>query len=180
MLIALLSGCATNMKLTALEEMKPLEAIVVAKVTLIYNDEDVTDRVGFIFDGRRTGAHIPVLPESKYLFLKMLPGKHTLDSFQLRAGLGMKAFAANEVSFEVLPNQVNYIGDLYVVRNGMGWLGTLLSVDPVLSNLLMHQGEHTVAVTANLDAAQAAFSKRFNTDRKLTESLIKLAPPAAE
>ena len=178
----LLNGCATSRILTSVDHVSPEQAIVVGKFQVLYNGKDMTKDAVIAFD--RSAFR---LDESGYLFLECPVGQNAIRAVMERGGVIKHNFGAEDLTFQLAGGGVvNYIGDITVNWHGMGkgaaW-GSLIGgelVGGIAGGAIIQdqatKGGIMITVETNTAAAQAAFQKKYSTDRPLTLSLLVVKP----
>ncbi len=168
-----LAGCAAK-NLNALEEAAPNEAIVVAKIRVIYNGEDVTKMSSVSFPGNPSAVSVMdrvVLDETGYVFIKRPAGEDSIRVVTHRAGIISHDFDPKELTCQLSANEITYIGDITFEWTGSS-AGTAWTISLLSNNILKLCGDITVSVESNFDAAREAFREKFHTDRDMKISLL--------
>lgn len=177
--VMLLSGCASHNMVKELSDVTQDEIIVIGKFNIAYNGEDVTERTSIVMSRRDqlVGPYLPHVPDAQgYVYGRFPKGKRiTVDSLLLRAGAlqgHMGHPGKDDVYLEVQGDGPFYMGDLTVTWMGPSAAASILAVEPymLIRNKVMRK-DLDIDVTSNLQAAQDAFNKKFNTNAVLKESL---------
>lgn len=171
-----LPGCANYFpRLDNLAVEKPDEALVVAKIRVIYNGEDVTKGCSVLFDSKWSGT----LDESGYIITRLPVGKYTFSHLIHNSGLMQHRFKAEELTMQIKGGDtINYVGDITFEWKGMNSAGgvALIAFTGVVGNGLLSGGDLTVVVESHEPQMQAEIKRRFAVERKLTPSYMVVKP----
>lgn len=177
-----LNGCVSSRILTSVDNVSPGKAMVIGKFQVSYNGTDMTKDAVIAFN---SGAYR--LDENGYLFLEFPVGQNAIRAVAKKGGVIKHNYGAEDLTFQLTEGgAAYYIGDITVNWHGMGngaaW-GSLIGgelVGGIVGGALIQdqatKGAIVITVETNTAAAQAAFQKKFSTDRSLTPSLLVVKP----
>lgn len=176
------TGCSTQRILISVDKASPEKAMVIGKFKVNYNGQDITKDSAIYFDSSVFG-----LDESGYLFLEFPVGQNAIRGVEKRWSAITHRYGAEELTFQLAGGgAVNYLGDITMdwhgVGNGAAW-GALIGGELVggIAGGAVVQAQATkggivITVETNAAAAQAAFQKKFSTNRPITPALLVVKP----
>ena len=169
-----LVGCGAGSKLTRLDNVSKDEAIVAGKFRIKYNGEDVTKGCDISIRPMYTQR----LDESGYVFAKLPVGAHSV--WILTYSYMQHRFDTDDLTFQLKGGgAINYIGDITMDWKGMS-KGSGLALGVAVGgwgNILgATKGKMVVSVKSNPEEIQAEIRRRFNSDQKVTPSLMVVKP----
>jgi hypothetical protein len=173
-------SCST-LRLTKIEDVSLNEAAAIVKINLKYNGEDVTKKSYILFNAPSFGAAKHLIPdENGYIYAKLPLGTNSIDEILLVIGLGnvQHRFNTGELTFQLNQAQaIYYLGDLTIDWQGVGsGTAATMSIGLGVVGSLLTQGDIIVSVESNINGAQEAFRKKFQTQLEIIPSLVVVKP----
>jgi len=170
-----LEGCVGFASISNLSEVSANETVVVAKIKLIYSNDDVSTSSNLVFQTEE-GARQLYTDSNGYVIARLPKGKSWLQSFVTKLGFVTRSFNPNEIGWESNAAEYLYLGDIDINWHGAGAGATAASMIPVagifVAFALDKQGSYSFNVVNNISSAQDYFNKKYKTNRQLTARLI--------
>jgi len=165
-----LAGCGSG-RITTLEKDQN-EAIVVGRLTITNDGEDISNKSNILFDERAWATYAVWPDDSNYIYLKLPIGKHFIAFLQHSEYY--KNFPDNYAVIELLESNIYYIGDLTINLHlgesdvsGIGVAGALKDINK--------EGEKIpIDVSDNYDTTIKYFNQKFNNTDTIEKSLLQL------
>lgn len=182
------SGCCSYSFLNRLDNLSSNEAIVIAKIHILYNDKDVSKGSHVFFntwDSNGVFKYQYVVGQDGYIFARLPVGTNGIGCITQKNGYLTHNINKGELVCQLKGGGViNYLGDINVNWNGnvsgSDKVRGFLRTSSLLGTLLMSQPEHGqigVAVESHVKEATEAFRKKFpGSKADITPSLIDINP----
>jgi hypothetical protein len=184
-----LGGCASIGPITSVDK-GPNEAIVIGRIRVFYNGEDVTKDSTIWFRSRGSSKDFAYQPDQHGTVYTKLPvGSYHVQRVEYRSFVGTfhHEFLEQRAPFAISDHvRVNYIGDLTLDWKGrslkpsqallmLGVVGGIASAIADIGN----DGEIAIGTADNSVRALRAFNERFHTRMELASSPVRLTrqPP---
>ncbi|MEW6609454.1 MAG: hypothetical protein AB1414_18755 [bacterium] len=171
--LTLVVGCAPTRKLVTLN-VDPNEAIVIGRLSVSYNGEDVTQKVTLFFNEIMWGKYSYKTDETGYIFTYLPLGKNHF------ARIAYKDFIYNfpkdYATFDLTTNSaVNYIGDLKVEWNGPKFkMPNMFGMLGALADEAVNDGKIEITVLNKSKECKEIFDKHYPNQMGLREELVKI------
>ena len=177
--IIITSACSSNKQLITLDR-EPNEAIVVGKLKVLYNDEDVTTKSRILFN-ELTKGEFSYKPDSTGYIITKLPVGEAFFSNIAYTNFSYK-FQREDALFQLSnTNDVYYIGDIVVNWIGPKYKVVVVGLVPALLvsilDAITNDGDLELYVEDNQDAALEYFNNRFSTDLEFSNIVLDLPHP---
>ncbi|MBF0569299.1 MAG: hypothetical protein HQL18_00785 [Candidatus Omnitrophica bacterium] len=178
------SGCAIS-SLTRLDNIAPSEAIAIAKIHIIYNGKDMSNRSNVLFN--EWGGGFPkyqyIVGQDGYIFARLPIGMNGMSGIVHGSGLS-HFIAQGEITCQLKGGGVvNYLGDITFNWNGKASgseAGAFFRSSTPLGMLLMSspdQGTIRVVIESNVKEAQEVFRRKFpDSQAEITAALLEVKP----
>ncbi len=174
-----LSACATSTNVTSGNAPEG-EALVVGKMQVSYNGDDVTSKIYLNFkNSAETIFKIDV--ENGFFFAHLPAGSYELQGIlfiKLFAGDFEYRFQPGRGTFEVpAASQIYDLGRITIVWNGPAVNGTNLGLVGALVDIARGNGDLTIAVSDDSVEVSDAYLQRFGSRPSMVNSPIKVTNP---
>jgi len=165
-----LIGCGSG-RITTLEKDQN-EAIVVGRLTITNDGEDISNKSNILFD-ERTWATYAVWPDdNNYIYLKLPIGKHFI-AFLQHSGYN-KNFPDDYAVIELPESKIYYIGDLTIILHLSESDEAKTGIAGAVEDINKEVEKIPIDVSDNYDTTIKYFNQKFNNTVIIEKSLLQL------
>lgn len=171
-----LVGCGGGISTNSLKH-DISEGIVVGKITVNLNGNEVTPKSTLYFNEMKWGTYTLKLKESGYFIVKLPTGINNIKSIQYQKSVSKKwityIFHNIEHTFNVDGNHITYIGDLNVNWNGPEEGRVSPGIGAAISDQFNSIGTVKITTSDNMPSAKEFIENKFPGENfSLTKSLV--------
>ncbi|MCK4654270.1 MAG: hypothetical protein KAU01_07485 [Candidatus Cloacimonetes bacterium] len=174
--VLILTACVANKQLTTLQR-EPNESIIVGKIKVLYNGNDVTDKSYLCFNERATGKYDYKPDSTGYIITKLPVGdgflsRITYTNIIYNLPKDMALFHVSD------SNKIHYIGDLTV-----NWVGPKSKISGMFGLVgaiideLNNDGDLEVYAINNQNETMKYFYNKFQTDMEVENIVLNVPHP---